>query len=76
VVKSVEKKKTVAGQFAVKDQTETFCCKKLSKEDYGLDKYRPRTPHNYLHTKRPCCAHLAATAANLKLLVYEALISY
>jgi hypothetical protein len=32
VVKSVEKKESVAGQFAVKYKTETHCCsKKLNK---------------------------------------------
>ena len=37
VVKSVEKKKSVAGQFAVKDQSETYCwTKKLNKEDYQV----------------------------------------
>ena len=40
VVKSVEKKKSVAGQFAVKYKSETYCwTQKLSREDYGVDKY-------------------------------------
>ena len=40
VVKNVEKKKSVAGQFAVKCKSEKFCwTEKLSKEDYGVDKY-------------------------------------
>jgi hypothetical protein len=39
VVKSVEKKKSVAGQFAVKYQTETHCwTKELNREDYGVHK--------------------------------------
>ena len=37
VVKSVEKKKSVAGQFAVKYKSETYCrTQKLNKEDYGV----------------------------------------
>jgi hypothetical protein len=40
VVKSVEKKKSVADEFAVKYKSETYCwTKKLDKEDYGVDKY-------------------------------------
>ena len=40
VVKSVEKKKSVAGQFAVKYRSETYSCtQKLNREDYGVDKY-------------------------------------
>ena len=40
VVKSVEKKKSVAGQFAVKYKSETYCwTQKLNREDYGVDKY-------------------------------------
>jgi len=36
MVKSVEKKKSIAGQFEVKYKDDTFCwTKKLSKEDYG-----------------------------------------
>ncbi len=39
VVKSVEKKKSVAGQFAVKYKSEAYCwTKKVNKEDCGLDK--------------------------------------
>jgi hypothetical protein len=39
VVKSVEKKKSVAGQFAVKYTSERYCwTQKLNKEDYGVDK--------------------------------------
>jgi hypothetical protein len=40
VVKSVEKKKSVAGQFAVKYKLETYCwTQKLNKEDCRVDKY-------------------------------------
>ncbi len=40
VVKSVEKKKSVAGQFAVKYMSETYSwTSKLNREDYGVDKY-------------------------------------
>ena len=40
VVKSVEKKKSVAGQFAVKYRSETYCwTQKPNREDYGVDKY-------------------------------------
>jgi hypothetical protein len=40
VVKSVEKKKSVAGQFGVKYKSETNCgTQKLKREDYGVDKY-------------------------------------
>ena len=40
VVKSVEKKKSVAGQFAVKYKSETYSqTQKINKEDYGVDKY-------------------------------------
>jgi hypothetical protein len=40
VVKSVEKKKSVADKFAVKYRSETYCLtKKLNKEDYGVDKF-------------------------------------
>jgi hypothetical protein len=39
VVKSVEKKKSVAVKLAVKYKSETYCwTKKLIKEDYGVDK--------------------------------------
>ena len=39
MVKRVEKKKSVAGQFAVKYKSETyFWTQKLNKEDYGVDK--------------------------------------
>ena len=39
MVKSVRKKKSVAGQFAVKYQSETYCwTKKLNQEDYRVDK--------------------------------------
>ena len=38
-MKSVEKKKSVAGQFAVKHKTETYCwTQKLNREDFGVDK--------------------------------------
>ena len=37
VVKSVEKKKSVSGQFAVEYKSETYCwTQKLNKEDYGV----------------------------------------
>jgi hypothetical protein len=40
VVKSVEKKKIVAGQFEVKYRSETYCwTQKLNREDYDVDKY-------------------------------------
>jgi hypothetical protein len=40
VVKSVKKKKSVAGQFAVKYKSETYSwTQKLNKEDYGVAKY-------------------------------------
>jgi hypothetical protein len=40
VVKSVEKNKCVAGQFAIKYMSETYCwTQKLNKEDYEFDKY-------------------------------------
>jgi hypothetical protein len=40
VVKSVEKKKSVAGEFAVKYRSETYSwTQKLNREDYGVDKY-------------------------------------
>ena len=40
VVKRVEKKESVAGQFAVKYKSETCCwTQKLNKEYYGIDKY-------------------------------------
>ncbi len=40
VVKSVEKKKSVAGQFAVKYKSETYYwSQKLNKKDYGVDTY-------------------------------------
>ena len=36
----MEKKKSVAGQVAVKYKSETYCwTRKLNKEDYGVDKY-------------------------------------
>ena len=38
VVKSVEKKKSVAGQFAVKYKSETYCWTQILREDYGVDK--------------------------------------
>ena len=39
VVKRVERKKSVAGQFAVKYQSDTYCwTKKLNQEDYRVDK--------------------------------------
>jgi hypothetical protein len=39
-VKSVEKKKSVAGQFAVKYKTETYCwTRQLIRQDYGVHKY-------------------------------------
>jgi hypothetical protein len=41
VVKSAKKKKSIAGQFAIKYKLETYCwTQKLNKEDYGFDKYR------------------------------------
>jgi len=40
VLKRVEKKKSVAGQFAVKYKSEAYrWTKKLNKEYYGIDKY-------------------------------------
>ena len=40
MVKSVEKNKSVAGQFAVKYKSETYCwTKKRNRDDYGVDKY-------------------------------------
>ena len=40
MVKSVENKKSVAGQFAVKYTSETYrWTQKLNKEDYWVDKY-------------------------------------
>ena len=40
MVKSVEKKKSVSSHFAVKYKEETHSwTQKLSKEDYGVDKY-------------------------------------
>ena len=40
VVKSVKKKESVAGQFAVKHKQETYSwTQKLNKEDYGVDKF-------------------------------------
>ncbi len=34
------KKKSVAGQFAAKYRSETYCwTQKLNREDYGVDKY-------------------------------------
>jgi hypothetical protein len=39
MVKSVEKKKSVADQFAVKYKSETYGkTQKLNREDYGVDK--------------------------------------
>ena len=38
VVKSVEKKKSVAGQFAVKYKSETYCWTQKLREYYGVDK--------------------------------------
>ena len=41
MVKSAKKKKSIAGQFAIKYKLETYCwTQKLNKEDYGFDKYR------------------------------------
>jgi hypothetical protein len=38
-VKSVEKKKSVAGHFAVKYESQTHCwTKKLNRQGYGVDK--------------------------------------
>ena len=38
--KSVEKNKSVAGQFAVKYKSETYYwTQKLNRQDYGVDKY-------------------------------------
>jgi hypothetical protein len=40
VVKSVEKKESVASQFAVKYKPEKYCwTKNLNREDYGVHKY-------------------------------------
>ncbi len=40
MVKSVEKKKSVADQCAVKYRSETYSwTQKLNREDYGVDKY-------------------------------------
>ena len=40
VVKNVEKKKSVADQFAVKYKSEAYCwTEKLNTDDYGVDKY-------------------------------------
>jgi hypothetical protein len=40
VVKRVEKKQSVAGQFAVNYMSETYCwTQKLNRKDYGVDKY-------------------------------------
>ena len=40
MVNSVERNESVAVQFAVKYMTETlFWTNKISKEDYGIDKY-------------------------------------
>ncbi len=40
VVKSVEKNKSVAVQFAVKYKSETYYwTQKLNRQDYGVDKY-------------------------------------
>ena len=40
MVKSVEKKRSAAGQFAVKYTLETYSwTQKLNREDYGVDKY-------------------------------------
>ena len=40
MVKSVERKESVAGQFAVQYMTQTlFWTNKISQEDYGIDKY-------------------------------------
>ncbi len=40
VVRSVEKTKSVVGQFTVKYKSEAYCwTKKLNREDYGVDKY-------------------------------------
>jgi hypothetical protein len=39
-VKCVEKKRSVAGQFTVKNKSETYYwTQKPNKEDYGVDKY-------------------------------------
>ena len=40
VAKSVEKKKNIAGQFAVKCKSDTYCrTNKLNREDYGVHNY-------------------------------------
>ncbi len=40
VMKSVEKKKSLPGQFAVKYKSETYCwTPKLNRVDYGVHKY-------------------------------------
>ena len=40
MVKSVERKKSTAGQFAVKYRSETYrWTQKLNREDYEVDKY-------------------------------------
>ena len=40
VVESVEKNKSVAGQFEVEYKSETYCwTQKLNREDYGVGKY-------------------------------------
>jgi hypothetical protein len=40
VVKSVEKMKRVAGQFAVKYKSKTYCwTQKLNRKDYGVYNY-------------------------------------
>jgi hypothetical protein len=40
VAKCVEKKKSDAGQLAVKYRSDTYCwTPKLNREDYGVDKY-------------------------------------
>jgi hypothetical protein len=40
VWRRVEKKKCVAGQFAVKYKSEKYCwTQKLNREDYGVHKY-------------------------------------
>ncbi len=37
---AIEKKKSIAAQFAVKYRSETHCRpQKLNREDYGVDKY-------------------------------------
>ena len=40
MVKSVEKKKRLTGQVAVRYKSETYCfTQKINREDYGVHKY-------------------------------------